>query len=259
MTSNFNDITIYFLLCAFNEEKNIAQQIDTIRRNFNNKKYKIVIVDDGSTDNTRKEIDKSNSYKDIILIEHPKNLGLGVAIKTGLLYLLNKINNDDVVITMDADNTHPVSQAFDMIRKIYEGYEMVIGSRYQPGAKQIKVPFVRKLLSFSARYILRYIFYHKNIKDYTSGYRAYKGSLIKKLINKYGENFITEKNFVVQLEILTKILTFTNKICEIPIVLEYAKKYSKSKLKIVKNVFSYLRFIFYYICKKGEKCERYSL
>jgi len=231
---------IYFLLCAYNEEKNIEYVINSIRQQIKN--YKIVVVNDGSTDNTKYILEKLVS-EDLVVLTHQKNLGLGFALKTGFEYIIQKLTSQDVVITLDADNTHPIEISNDMIKKFYEGCDVVISSRYCFGGEQLGVIWYRKLLSYIAKLLLKILFPYPNIKDYTTGYRLYSGKVLILMYEKCKENFITQKNFVVQLEILVKILKFKPKLCEVPLRLHYYKKYGKSKLKIVKNIFSYLNFI----------------
>ncbi len=232
---------IYFLICAYNEEKNLPEVIKNIRGHFKNG-YKIIVVDDGSTDNTEKELGKILS-DDISVIKHKTNLGLGTAIKTGLFEILSAIGSDDIVITMDADNTHPVNLIYTMIDKINQGCDLVIASRYVKGGGQYGVNIIRKILSCSARIILKFLFPYANLKDYTSGYRAYSSRLLKIMFEIYRETLVTEKNFVVQFELLVKSFCFQPRVCEIPLQLEYYKKYGKSKLKIVKNILSYIKLI----------------
>jgi len=231
---------IYFLLCAYNEETNIINVINSIKQLFKN--YKIVVVNDGSTDNTRYILEQLMS-DDIIVLHHTKNLGLGFAIKTGLEYIIPKLTLQDVVITLDADNTHPVETVKQMIKKFEEGCDVVIASRYCSGGQQIGVVWYRKLLSFMARVVLKLLFPYSNVKDYTTGYRLYSARILLKAHDKYKEKFVTQKNFVVQLELLLKLFEFKPRICEVSLKLEYYKKYGKSKLKIIKNILSYLFFI----------------
>ncbi len=232
----------YILTCAYNEEKNVYEQINSLRCEFKDKNYKIIFVNDGSTDNT-KEIVNSLKSDDLILLNHNKNLGLGCAIKTGLQHICSFAEENDVVITMDADNTHDVKIIRLMIEKINCGYDIVIASRYANGAIQIGVSILRRMLSFFANKFFKIIFNIPNVKDYTSGYRAYSYIVIKKLYDKKEEKPIEEKNFVIQLELLVKMITFNPKIVEVPIFLRYDKKYGKSKLKIVKTALSYIKFI----------------
>lgn len=232
---------IYFLLCAYNEEKNIVSVIKNIRQQVR-VDYKIIIVNDGSTDGTKQKIEE-NKDNDIILINHNKNLGLGVALKTGLSFLSNVITKKDAVITLDADNTHPVMLSNIMVENFSKGYDIVIASRYCRGSAQYGVPLYRKFISYTALVIFKIVFPYKGIKDYTSGYRLYSGSILRKLFGYYKENFITQQNFVAQVELLVKLLRFKPHVCEIPLKLEYFKKYGKSKLKIIKNITSYLNWI----------------
>ncbi|MEN3013056.1 MAG: glycosyltransferase family 2 protein [Endomicrobiia bacterium] len=240
----------YFLLCAYNESKNITEVIKSIKENFKHEN-KIVIVNDGSSDDTEIQIRKClQKYKDIILLTHKKNLGLGKALKTGFMFILkSRMKDEDTIITLDADNTHPVEIANLMMEKFLMGYDLVIASRFVKNAKQQGVPFFRKLLSLMARFIFKYFFYHPLVKDYTSGYRLYGGKILNRAYAYYRENLIKEKDFVVQLEILIKLLKFKPKVYEVPIDIKYFLKYGKSKLKIVKNIISYLNFIITYFAK----------
>ena len=235
---------IYFLVCAYNEEVNIVEVINSIRQLMRN--YKIVVVNDGSTDNTRYVLEKL-LLDDISVIHHVRNLGLGFALRTGFKYIIPKLSSQDVVVTLDADNTHPIELVWYMLKKFEEGYDIVIASRYCFGAKQIGVVWYRKLFSYLAKIFLKFLFPYPNLKDYTTGYRLYSGKILLQANDEYKEKFITQRNFVVQLEILLKLLKFKPKICEVPLKLKYYKKYGKSKLKLVKNILSYFNFIVNYL------------
>ncbi|MCS7227485.1 MAG: glycosyltransferase [Endomicrobia bacterium] len=241
---------IYFLLCVYNEGENIISVIANIRKKVNSP-YKIIIINDGSTDDTLDKIEQiSSEKKDIFIINHCKNLGLGAALKTGFDYIYDMLTENDVVITMDADNTHPVEIGSLMIQKYLQGCDVVIASRYCCGGRQLGVPFFRRVLSWLAKILLKILFPYDEVKDYTSGYRLYSGKIIKNLYKCYKENLITQKNFVVQLELLVKLFKLKPKIAEVPLRIEYFKKSGKSKLKIVKNIISYIKIIFYFKFKK---------
>lgn len=236
----------YFLLCAYNEAENILKVIKDIEKNFRYE-YKIIIVNDGSTDSTEQLIRTLSSFgKNIVLLTHKKNLGLGRALKTGFFFILknNLLSGSDTIITLDADNTHSVEIANLMIEKFLENKDLVIASRFIKGAKELGVPCYRKFLSLAASMILRIIFPYPNIRDYTCGYRLYSGRVLLEAYKYYKEDLITERDFVCQLEILVKLLKLKPQTCEVPIILKYFLKSGKSKLKIVKNIISYLKFIF---------------
>ena len=61
-------------------------------------------------------------------------------------------SSEDIIITMDGDNTHSPSYVIEMVTKIKEGYDVVIASRYQPGGKEIGLSFKRKFLSKTVKF-----------------------------------------------------------------------------------------------------------
>ena len=116
---------IYILIPVFNEKKVIKKLILNLKKNF---KY-IIAVNDGSYDGTREILEEL----DIILINHPINLGQGAAIKTGLEYINNYLNGH-AVITFDADGQHSVEDAVlfadNILRGIVEVLEEIIDSGF---------------------------------------------------------------------------------------------------------------------------------
>lgn len=232
---------IYFVLPAYNEERNISAVLGGIRDVFANEKYRVILIDDGSEDNTKEIAIKLSQNIPIHIVEHRKNLGLGRSLKDGLLYLLPFLNEDDVVITMDADNTHPVEVSKKMIKKM-PGYEIVIASRYSGGA-EIGVSLFRRMLSKTSNLVLGFLFHRRGLRDYTSGYRLFRGNLLKKLYQMYGENIICQKGFGATTELLLRCLKFKPKICEVPLPLRYDLKKGRSKMRVLKEIFSYLRLI----------------
>ena len=113
--TNKPDITI--IIPAHNEEEGIADIINGIKRL--NEGYEIIVVDDGSTDNTY----KLASGTCVKVIRHPYNKGYGAALKTGI-----RNAETDVVLFMDADGQHKPSDIKELIQYIGE-YDMVVGAR----------------------------------------------------------------------------------------------------------------------------------
>jgi dolichol-phosphate mannosyltransferase len=165
-------------------------------------------------------------------------MGLSWTLRSALLYILPKTDENDVVITMDADNTHDVKCILSMLKCIREGAEVVIASRYIKGGSQVGVSFIRILLSKAVNRAIR-LFSGLEVMDTTSGYRCYKASILKKCHKKY-ECFIASKGFEVQLELLVKINTCTSKIVEIPFILRYNQKHGKSKMQIPNTIINYI-------------------
>jgi len=239
---------IYFLLPAYNEEKNIVEVLRNIKENFSDDEYCVVLVNDGSTDKTEEVAKSVMADLQLKILSHEKNLGLGRALKTGFEYILENISsenaqNEGVLITLDADNSHPIDLCKKMIEKARAGTDIVIGSRYCPGAAEIGVGFTRKLLSRMASLIFSIFLRYPKIKDYTSGYRAYRLAFLSKMKKTYSEKFITERGFSAGTEILIKSFTLRPKIEEVPLILRYDLKKGKSKIRILPTIFAYLKLL----------------
>ena len=127
---------IYIIIPAFNEENTIEKLIIKLKEYF---KF-IVVVNDGSTDRTKKILE----HLDIILINHSINLGQGGAIKTGVDYIL-KYTEADAIITFDADGQHMIEDAIRFSQKILiTDKDIIFGSRFLGYEKNI--PFIKRLL-----------------------------------------------------------------------------------------------------------------
>jgi len=236
------------MLPMYNEENAIIDLLDNINkvRELLSDPFLLVIVDDGSKDNS---VAKVKNYAvqhpdfKIKIIPHERNMGLGQAMRTGIYYLAKTVADNDIVFTMDADNTHNPEYIFDLIDKIDDGNEVVVASRYCGGGDEKGLKLHRKILSRGASGLLAFVFDCKGIRDYTCGYRAYKGTLLKQAYGLYGEKLICENGFTCMAELLIKVHPLARSAGEIPMVLRYDLKAGASKMKIVKTVFRYFHLV----------------
>ena len=237
---------IFYILPSYNEALNLNTLLTNFKKFFKSKSINvlIVIINDGSTDNSTgiiKTFIKKNKTKkfNIKTIKHRKNLGLGRALKTGFEYCFLKGNHDDVLISMDTDNSHTVSLSYKMGKKILSNkHDIVIASRYQFESKTKGLNKLRTILSFGAALLYKIFFPIKNVKDYTSGFRAFRLGKIRNTW-KINKNFFSEKGFSASADILLKLYRYKNKIRfkEMPINLRYDLKMGKSKMKIFKTIY----------------------
>lgn len=233
---------IYVLLAAYNEGDGIEVLLRKIGQVLE-KNYQIVLVNDGSSDNTKNIAEKMASELPIKVVNHPQNSGLGEAIKTGLNEIVHKMQVDDIMVALDADNTHPPELILVMQEKIHEGADVVIASRFCRGGKEIGVSVLRKILSRGAKMFLQALFSFSGVNDYTCGFRAYRGSLLKKAYEHYQTHLVTESGFVSTVELLLKLKRFNPKVVEIPLVLRYDLKSGKSKIKIWRTILRYFQLL----------------
>ena len=165
---------ILIIIPAYNEEENILKTYTKIKEyNKKNKtNYDMIVINDGSTDNTKKIL-KENNIPHINLIH---NLGIGGAVQTGYKYAYE--NNYDIAVQFDGDGQHDVRYVEKIIKPIIEKKaDFVIGSRFVENMKTFKTTFARrvgiKIISCFMKFAT-----HKKIHDTTSGFRACSKELI---------------------------------------------------------------------------------
>ena len=197
------------IIPTYNEAKNIAKIIDSVN-SLKIKNLKILVVDDSSPDGTAK-IAKD---KDVNLLINKKKLGLGHAYLKGMEYAIKHMNVN-LFIQIDADFSHDPNDIPKFIKKITQGYDFVIGSRYIKGGS---IPdnwgFHRKLISKLGNKFIG-IFLGKNISDWSTGYRAIKKEVFIKLEDKLTKDLF--QGYTYQIGFLDLALKNKFEVGKIPI------------------------------------------
>ncbi len=237
---------LYILLPVFNEEAHIRQLIADIDGVLGNQPHEIVVVNDGSLDQTAQIIERLENPH-VTVLSHNINLSIGAVYSTGINYITQKSADDDVMVLMESDLTSPASMIKNLAGGISEnGHDIAIASRYLDKGGYESFPVLRTSLSLGANSLMRYFFPINNVRDYTIFLRGYRVGLLKKVSAFFGAtNLLQSKGFVSNAELLIKCALFTNKIQEIPFLYNYAKKKNPSKLRIIGTVLEYFSFIFY--------------
>jgi dolichol-phosphate mannosyltransferase len=240
---------IYFLIPTYNEEENIKKLFlsfeNILSTNFKSEKVCFIFSDDGSKDNTINEINNWFKPFSFVVLKSEVNKGPGSAFNKGFEYILqNSHSDDDIVVTLEADGTSDLAILPVMIGINRLGFDLVLASVYAQGGGFDKTTFIRKSISFIANLLFRFLF---NIKVLTlsSFYRVYKISLLKEIKIKYN-NIIEEDGFICMLEVLIKAIDLNAKIIEVPMKLRSNQRIGKSKMKLLKTTFHYIRFLIYH-------------
>lgn len=167
---------ILVIIPAYNEEESIKNVVERVFEY--NENCDVLVVNDGSKDNTLEEALKTKA----IVLDSPNNLGIGGAVQTGYLYA-NK-NNYDYAIQIDGDGQHNPKYIQDMVKILREKkYNMVIGSRFVEKTKYNQTFF--RMLGINITSNIIKMFTGKKIFDTTSGYRAIDSSIIKIFSESY--------------------------------------------------------------------------
>ncbi len=197
---------ISVIIPAYNEAERLPKSLRNIieyldKQNFN---YEIIVVDDGSTDDT---VGSVSGFKNTIVIKQLLNQGKGAAVKRGMLEA-----NGDICVFSDADLSTPIYELQKIIDNINVGYDVVIGSR---GIKndliKIHQPFYREFMGKTFNKIVQ-ILVMKGIKDTQCGFKGFT----KKAANNIF-NLQKIKGFGFDVEILYLASRLGMKICETPV------------------------------------------
>ena len=166
-SQNSAHVTLTILLPAFNEEESIGNTIRSVKEVYPDPDVEILVVDDGSTDNTMKVAMEAGAN----VWPHPHNIGNGAAIKTGL-----RCAKGEWVLMMDADGQHDPAD----IKRLLEHkdkYDMVVGAR----SKGSKTSLHRNLANWLYNWLASYVTKFK-VKDLTSGFRLVNKERARKFI-----------------------------------------------------------------------------
>jgi dolichol-phosphate mannosyltransferase len=230
---------LFIVLPAYNEEQGIGPLLGKIQQTMAAFQYKVLVVDDGSTDGTATAVSSYSEGIPLELLVHGVNKGLGKAITTGLRRAVELASDDDMVVTMDADNTHDPALIGDMVQGTHEGLDLVIASRYAPGGGEVGLSWMRRVFSRGASLLLRLFFPMEGVRDYTCGYRAYRGAILQQAFATYQERFIEESGFTCMAEILIKLRRLSARAGEVPLILRYDLKSGATKMKIARTIGRY--------------------
>ncbi len=173
---------------------------------------RVLVVDDNSPDGTQEIVKKFLKDKRMHMITGEKK-GLGDAYIRGFKYAINSLKSE-VIFEMDADFSHKPSDIPRFLEEINNGYDFVIGGRYISGGATPDWGLYRKTISRGGNFFARIIAGLNNVHDCTSGFRAIKTDLIKKI----DLNGLNVEGYSFQMNLLWNAIKKGGNIKEIPIV-----------------------------------------
>ncbi len=204
---------VLIIVPAYNEQQVIGKVLDDLKAaKIEGMEKEIVVVDDGSSDNTEGEAGK----RGVTVLTHIVNRGLGGALGTGLIYA--RLTNADFVVTFDADGQHQSEDVKKVIAPLIKHKaDVVIGSRMlTKGGMSVD----RKIINFAAN-VVNYLLWTVWVTDTQSGLRAFSKEAVKKIEIKMNKMEVSS-------EFLKEIGRHHLRVAEVPIRAIYTQ-YSKSK------------------------------
>jgi dolichol-phosphate mannosyltransferase len=236
---------VLVVLPAYNEERNIGsllQRLDEAMADCR-LQYEVIVVDDGSRDRTFDVLCDCARTLPLTVSRHRQNQGLGATIRDGLVLAAQTAQDDDIIVTMDADETHVPGLIGRMVQMIREGHHVVIASRYRPGSRTCGVPWHRRALSYAASWLFRLLFPTPGVRDFTCGYRAYRASILKTALAVYGDAFVNLTGFQAMVDIILKVRRLHAVFGEVPMILRYDLKGGASKMRVARTALQTLALI----------------
>jgi polyprenyl-phospho-N-acetylgalactosaminyl synthase len=213
--------SVYVVIPAYNEEKSI----DVVVKGLNDSGYEnIVVVDDGSKDNTSSVAKKAGA----VVLQHFMNRGQGAALKTGIDAAVSL--GADIIVTFDADGQHQAKDIVGLVGPVEKGeVDVSLGSRFIGKAKNM--PFIRKVF-LKGGAIIVWIFYGIKLTDSHNGFRALSRDAAQ-MIN------IRSDKMEHASEILDEISRKKLKYKEVPVEILYTE-YSMQRGQSTWNAFNIL-------------------
>jgi dolichol-phosphate mannosyltransferase len=238
-------VRIIVVLPAYNEEANIASLLRRIFETLTDDQvgFSVIVVDDGSSDQTHQILEEVGREMPLTVQRHAQNQGLGATLRDGLRQAAAMASARDIIITMDADESHTPGLMLRMVRMIREGYDVVIASRYQPGSRIYGLSLRRRIVSRLASWLMRLVFPTPGVSDYTCGYRAYRAAALQQAYAMYGDDFVNQDGFQCMVDVLLKLRRLPLIFGEVPMLLRYDLKRGSSKMRIMHTALSTLRLL----------------
>ncbi len=225
---------ISVIISAYNEKTSIGITLTKIIAFFNdyNPNYEIIVVDDGSTDNTAELVENIRAGNEKLIIVRNSHKGKGYGVKSGV-----ERSSGRYVLLSDADLATPIEELKRLMIWVSDNnFDIAIGSREGVGAIRKNEPLIRHIMGRIFNFIIK-ILILPGINDTQCGFKLFKGALARKLFSKsllYGENtkeVKVPKVTAFDVEILFLARKMKAKIKEVPIMWEYGRNTRVNKFR----------------------------
>jgi len=211
---------------AYNEEKTIGEVLSktiSVMESLG-RPYEIIVVDDGSTDRT---LEVASTYK-VTVLSNGRNKGKGYALRKGFQHA-----RGDVIVTIDSDGAHDPKDIPEMLKLIFNGADVVSGSRFL-GASKDFTSSLNRLGNFLINSIIM-VLTGKRITDSQTGFRAIKKEILEKLC-------LESIGYEIETELTVKTLKNGFIFQEKPIACK-KRRYYNSKLRVLYDGIKILKTI----------------
>ena len=216
---------ISVIIPAFNEENSIGDTVLKVLSILNQascQPREVIVVDDGSTDNTSKVAEMAGAR----IIRHPHNIGYGRSLKDGI-----KAAAYDTIIISDADGTYPIEDIPNLIAEYQTGLDMVVGARQ---GKHYDESLIKTVLRYVLQLLVEFTSGRK-IPDINSGLRVFSKETILPYFTRLCDTFSFTTSLTLAYMMTGKFVLY------IPIT--YHKRVGKTKVRLFRDALRIMQFI----------------
>ena len=227
---------VCFVIPTYNEALNISRLLGQLTQLYTDDNTKFLVVDDSSPDGTAQCVREFADGR-VLLLEGERR-GLGDAYVRGITHAMDVLGAE-VVVQMDADFSHDPADAARLLRRVAEGADVAIGSRYvEGGSLDEHWHLRRRLLSRWGNRLSRWIGGLRGVSDCTAGFKAIRTSKLREA----GLCDVRARGYVFQVELLHRLLRCGARVVEEPIYFRDRQR-GETKLGMV-NMLEFLLNIF---------------
>jgi dolichol-phosphate mannosyltransferase len=234
---------IRFVIPAFNEAENIPKLFADLAPVARAHGARVIVVDDGSSDDTYAAVQQHRQDMHVAIIRHPRNLGLGSALNTGIRAALGESADDDAIVTIESDNTSRLTDLEPMLERFGEGADVVLASVYAPGGQLIGVKGWRIAASRAVSTTFRWLGGLREVHTLSAVYRVYRAGTLRRAAETYGYLLVREPGFAANVELLLKLYNAGAKVDEVPTVNDWRLRQGVSKMRLRPTIEAYGRLM----------------
>lgn len=230
---------IVYLIPTYNEKDNILEMLKLVKKTLKSLKkykYKILVVDDNSPDGTGTIVKKFSLKNPEVILLSGKKQGLGKAMSRGYEFALKKLKAD-FVISNESDFSYDPVKSINMVKKLEQGYDVVLGSRKIDNVN--KWPLSRRFIHFIANTVFASLIAGvTEVEDHNSAFKAIrvKGVLDKLNFKEFPAGFSFFNYLTYKLAVLTPRI-FEFKTTFKPRTKGVSKMMMRDSIEYMKNCF----------------------
>jgi len=239
--------TVYVIAPVFNEEGNMPRLLAdwrTLAARLLPDRFSGILVDDGSTDETVACAQRHRADLPVTVLSLSPNQGPGAAFATAFESIAPQLEQGDIVVTTEGDNTSRIDVLCTMIERLKrESLDVVLASPHAYGGGFSDTNGVRMLLSHGGSAFVRTLLGLHGINTTSSFLRAHSASAVLALQARYGARIIERSGFESMVELLIKYVVLQLSVSEVAMKLDSSVRVGESKMKLGKTMVGYLSLL----------------